>query len=133
MVCCSGHILREFSFPPGDNVEIRPWGAFKTHYLAEDKSVCYKTLWVNTGEQLSLQYHNKRSELWYIPDENSVFRMTQGNSVKICRGRNRFYIGVGENHTIMNMSSLPLVIHETQMGYCDEMDIVRLYDPYNRQ
>ena len=116
-----------------DNWVYKPWGAYLSHFLTDDKSVCFKTLIINSGHQLSLQYHQQRSEFWYIHDESAVYQLTVGDNTEILRGRRTITIPIGEKHTILNMSSIPLNISETQYGYCEESDIVRIYDPYADQ
>jgi len=108
----------------------KPWGNYKTVFLSGDKSVCFKVLQVDPGHQLSLQYHNKRNEFWYIADKDAYYQMTINDKVEITHGIRSFNIIRGQLHTILNMSSLPLIIYETQTGYCDESDIVRVKDPY---
>ena len=115
----------------------KPWGGYEEHYRAPDLSVCYKTLYIEPGHQLSAQYHHNRAEMWYISDTNALFQLTlgevnSGNIKSIRRGINRIDIPRGYLHTIKNMSSLTLLIYETQYGKCEENDVVRVYDPYNR-
>lgn len=114
----------------------KPWGGYEEHYRAEDLSVCYKTLYIAPCHQLSLQYHNNRAEMWWIADENSLFELTLGPinlyQKNIKRGINRIDIPKMYVHTIYNLSSRILMIHETQYGKCEEDDIVRLHDPYHR-
>ena len=38
-----------------------------------------------------------------------------------------------EKHMVKNIGTNPLVIYETQVGECDEDDIVRLSDKYGRE
>ncbi len=135
MVCCIGHPITDFSYSPDDRWVKTVWGRYLPHFTSPDKSVCFKTLVINCGFQISLQYHNHRSEFWFIPDENSHYELTVGEKKEIIRGRKEVNIHVGQKHCIMNMSSIPLIIYETQFaagteGRCEEQDIVRLYDPY---
>ena len=130
MVCCTNIIGSEFAFPPDDRQVICPWGFYLTHYTPEDKSVCFKTLVIECGFQLSLQYHNHRAEFWYIHDENSVYELTLGNTKSIFRGTQTVQIPCGTHHTILNMSSVPLVIYEMQYasgptGKCENSGIFR--------
>ncbi len=132
MVCCKNRIT-PFWMPPKENWFERPWGGYINHFTSDDKTVCYKTLMVKHGEQISVQYHNKRSEVWWIPDENSNYELTLDNIKQIYMGERRINVPVGMIHSIKNLSVKPLIIYEMQYGICEESDIVRLYDPYNRQ
>ena len=132
MVCCKTH-LNDFSFPPGEDWVTRPWGKYRTHFKSKDSSVCYKTLIVDCGHQISVQYHNKRSEVWYIPDESAQYQLTLAEEKSIIHGQRKIDIPKGYVHSIFNMSSIPLMIYEFQYGFCDEDDIVRLFDPYANQ
>jgi mannose-6-phosphate isomerase-like protein (cupin superfamily) len=138
MVCCVQNPTLDFAFPPNDKREVRPWGFFITHFTSEDKSVCFKTLVIECGHQISLQYHNFRSEFWYIPDENAHYELTVDENKTIFRGIRTVTILKGQTHCVLNMSSRPLIIYETQFaagsdGKCLDSDIVRLSDPYADQ
>lgn len=107
------------------------WGGYIIHTEREDKSVCVKTLIINPSFQISLQYHNLRSEFWYIADKNALYEFTLDNESEIYEGGDRHhYIPKYSLHCIRNLNQKPLIIHETQMGICSEKDIVRVYDPY---
>lgn len=108
----------------------KPWGFYVIHTERADKSVCVKTLVINSGHQISLQYHKKRREFWYISDESAYYELTLGESRSIKYGESAIIINKFVDHCIRNLSSLPLVIHETQYGFCDDEDIVRITDPY---
>lgn len=132
MVCCNAAHIAEFWAPLGRWNE-KPWGGYVDHFRSDDKSICYKTLVIQCGHQISVQYHLKRAEMWYIADENSRFELTLGQEKKIYSGQKRIDIPKLLLHSIRNINSIPLIIYETQYGECLEDDIVRTYDPYNRQ
>ncbi len=105
----------------------RPWGSF-TRFTNNELSTV-KLLYVNQGEQLSLQYHNHREEFWKVikgsPD------VVIGNENHSASEGEEFFIGVNTNHRI----SAPkdnVVILEISKGEFDENDIVRVEDKYNR-
>lgn len=131
MVCSCN--INGFSVPPPNNAVITPWGYWVEHFCADDLSYRSKTLCINPGHSISVQYHKFRNELWYISQENSEYQLTLAEEKTILRGRRKIDIPVGVVHSITNMSSIPLLIYETQYGAkCAEDDIVRLYDRYNR-
>jgi len=135
---------------PYTNTVNKPWGYYIEHFRAEDKSVCFKTLVVYPTHELSMQYHEKREELWYIPDENAKYflvncsieeyRYNQGwpgldtprKHGELTVGKSAAHIKKLCVHSIKNIGDTDLVIHEMQYGKCDEDDIVRLHDPYKR-
>lgn len=126
MSCCENSVSN-------DRWIIKPWGKMITHYTSDDKSVCFKTLVINCGHQISLQRHEKRSEVWWIPDENAHYELTVAEEKSILMGKRRVDIQHGYVHCIRNMSSLPLIIHEMQYGFADENDCIRIVDPYKDQ
>lgn len=130
---CNQKTEIENSLLNSDEWVYKPWGKYCSHFSPDDKAVCFKTLIIDCGQQLSLQYHQKRAEFWYIHDEFAVYRLTVGDDTEILKGARTINIPRGEKHTILNMSSIPLKIYETQYGYCEESDIVRIYDPYANQ
>ncbi len=134
MVClCGEHKVGDYSFPPDEKWVVKPWGRYLTHFTSEDKSVCYKTLVINPGEQISVQRHERRSEVWYIHEVTAKYALTLAEEHSTLYGERKIDILTGYVHCIKNLSTKPLVIYEMQMGYCDENDIIRIYDPYNRK
>lgn len=111
----------------------RPWGGYIDHYRPDDKSVCFKTLYIEPGHQVSEQYHNNRSEVWWISDEVTAYELTLGENKAILYGQRKIEIPKTLIHCIRNYSSLVLVIDEMQYGICEEEDIVRTKDPYANQ
>jgi len=105
----------------------RPWGSF-TRFTNNELSTV-KLLYVNMGEQLSLQYHNKREEYWKVVSGNP--QITIGDQVIDAKEGDEFNIGLNTNHRI----SAPVdnvTILEISTGEFDESDIVRIEDKYGR-
>jgi mannose-6-phosphate isomerase-like protein (cupin superfamily) len=106
----------------------KPWGYYRD--LHRNPNAVYKEIVIFPGESISLQYHNQRSEFWYIM--NGVGLMTIGDDdVYLSEGDNMF-IGKTIPHRIKNIGEGRLVIRELQCGVCSEDDIVRLDDKYGR-
>lgn len=106
---------------------VKPWGSFNRFTQNEISTV--KFLNITAGEELSLQYHNKREEFWKIVSGHP----------KIVIGEETFYPEPGEEFTILagtqHRIGAPkddVVILEISTGEFDENDIVRLEDKYNR-
>jgi mannose-6-phosphate isomerase len=106
----------------------RPWGSYEVLYEADTYKV--KRVIVKSGKRISYQYHQNRSEHWTI---------VQGTGNFILDGMNRtvtvgdvLSIDIGSLHRIHNISTCDLIVIETQIGVCDESDIVRIDDDFNR-
>ena len=112
-----------------NSYEERPWGRFDI--LMEAETLKVKMLNVYPKKRLSLQYHEKRSEHWFVVKgkakihlDGKEFYLNQGNSIDI---------PLGKNHFIGNDTDAELIIIEIQQGdYLKEDDIIRLDDPYGR-
>lgn len=105
----------------------RPWGSFTRYTLNELSTV--KLIYINQGEELSLQYHNKREEFW---------KVIKGNP-KIIIGDREVHANEGDEFSvplkILHRIGAPennVVILEISKGEFDEEDIVRVEDKYNR-
>jgi len=120
-----GRILRE---NPRENH--RPWGHYEV--LCEeypDHKIKRITLW--PGKRLSLQFHNKRSEHWFIVSGQA--RITRDKEQVVLGPFQSVDITVGAVHRIENIGDEPLVFIEVQHGdYFGEDDIVRIEDDFGR-
>ena len=109
--------------------ENRPWGTYEI--LLENENYKVKLITVKPNEQLSIQYHHKRNEVWtivsgegYVTVDNGTTLVTYGDVVKIKKL---------QHHTIRNVSDQDLVFIEVQTGtYFGEDDIIRISDKYGR-
>jgi mannose-6-phosphate isomerase len=116
--------MKEFLY-----MEKRPWGAF--FVLSDEKDFKIKKIEVNPSKRLSYQFHNKRSELWYILKGVGIVTINdketevkKGSIVKIKKL---------EKHRIENNGSKTLTFIEVQTGsYFGEDDIVRIQDDFDR-
>jgi len=105
----------------------RPWGTYEV--LIDEPNYKVKRIIVRKGSRFSLQYHHLRSEYWaivggrgYVQTEDSVISAIPG----MC-----FFIPKGQVHRATS-SSEDLIFIETQIGECNEDDIVRIEDDYGR-
>lgn len=107
----------------------RPWGFYTV--LAQGKGFLSKVIHVNTGQKLSLQSHNYRSEHWVVLSgkanvviENEEHILTSGHSIDI---------PVKTKHSLQNPYDEELEIIEVQLGSTLlEDDIIRYEDMYGR-
>ena len=110
-------------------VDYRPWGWFKNYTSGKNFKV--KKIHVYTGQSLSLQSHDKRSEHWVVVKgvakvviDESIHTLTVGKSI---------FIPQGSKHRLSNEENETLEIIEVQIGsYLEEDDIIRYEDIYNR-
>lgn len=108
--------------------EERPWGTYEVLLNTENCKV--KRIIVNPNEQLSVQYHNKRSELWKIISGKGQILI--GNDWIEAKPGVMVEIPQGAIHSVKAIDE-SLVFIEIQTGtYFGEDDIVRLSDKYNR-
>jgi len=110
--------------------EIRPWGRY--WILDESENFKVKRIQVNPGKRLSLQYHNKRAEVWTIV--SGVGTITINNEIKDFNVGEVAEIPLGASHRIENKQDEPVIFIEVQYGtYFGEDDIVRIEDDYGRR
>ena len=105
----------------------RPWGSFTCFTNNELSTV--KLLYVNQGEQLSLQYHSKREEFWKVIEGSP--EIVIGGEVHNANKGDEFFIPINIEHRI-GASKDNVVILEISKGEFDEEDIVRVEDKYGR-
>ena len=123
------HIVRVPTNHSGDKkFDRRPWGSYKV--LLDEPNVKVKKIIVSPKQRLSLQLHKQREELWKVTSGNGV--MTLGCEEFEIREGDRIEISKYEVHRVENNSESNLEFIEVQTGVCQEDDIVRIEDDYNR-
>jgi mannose-6-phosphate isomerase len=106
----------------------RPWGSYEI--LTELPYCKVKHITIDPGQQISVQYHNKRQEAWTIV--SGTGQVLIGNQWQIVTAGDTVSIPQGVVHSVKALEN-PLVFIEVQTGtYFGEDDIVRLEDKYNR-
>lgn len=121
-------LLNVPNFSGDKSHETRPWGSFRV--LLDEPEIKVKRITVKKGQRLSLQLHTKRDELWSVISGygtmqvgNKSWDISQGSVVKI----NRY-----DAHRVKSDGFHDLVFVEIQTGECQEDDIIRIEDDYNR-
>jgi len=107
----------------------RPWG--EEVWLTKDTGTpsMAKIIRVKPGEPLSLQYHERRDEFWYVISGDG--EATIGSErIPLVSGATCF-VPRGEKHRVTG-GTAELVFVELAFGEFDEDDIVRLEDKYGR-
>lgn len=105
----------------------RPWGEFRQFTHNESSTV--KIITVSPGEELSLQFHHKRTEFWRVLRGEPV--LTIGDQVIEAKEGDEFEIKEGVQHRIKGGNTVVQIL-EISLGDFDENDIVRLQDRYGR-
>ncbi len=107
----------------------RPWGYYTV--LAEGKGFLTKMIQVNSGQKLSVQSHNHRSEHWVVL-EGKAKVLLEGKEHILSPGHS-IDIDVKEIHSLQNPYEETLKIIEVQKGdLLIEEDIIRYEDMYGR-
>jgi mannose-6-phosphate isomerase-like protein (cupin superfamily) len=107
--------------------EERPWGFFRR--FTDNTPSTVKIISVRSGERLSLQSHNKRSEFWYVTRGGGFFEIN-GERIPAQPG-DEVFIEKGTKHR-MSAGENGLEVLEISLGEFDEDDIIRYEDEYNR-
>lgn len=105
----------------------RPWGKFE-HFTVGD-GWRLKILSLKKGERLSLQSHNKRTEVWVVVEGTPIVRI--GNKEKTLGVGDSVRIPVRQKHRISARDNNVIIV-ETLLGEYNEEDIVRYEDDYGR-
>lgn len=125
------HYLKDNNITQSTNQkkDFRPWGWFET--LTVETGYQVKRICVNSGEKLSLQSHEHRSEHWVVV--SGTAKVTIDDEVSFLTGGQSVYIPVKSLHRLENEHNELLVLIEVQTGdYLGEDDIVRYDDKYSR-
>jgi len=110
--------------------EQRPWGYFSV--LEEGENYKVKKIVVNPGHRLSLQTHQKRSEIWTVVKGKPT--ITCGEEINQYGEGDCIKIPLHAKHRIENKTDSVICIIEVQFGeYVGEDDITRIDDDYRRE
>jgi len=107
---------------------VRPWG---TYEILTDLPYCkVKHITIEPGQQISVQYHNKRAEAWTIV--SGTGQVLIGKQWQIVTAGDTVSIPQGAVHSVKALEN-PLVFIEVQTGtYFGEDDIIRISCKYGR-
>lgn len=120
----SSWLLQEWKAPKTE----RPWGYYRV--LHEVAGMKVKELTINPGQQLSMQRHNLRAELWIVSEGTAVLNsmMPGGYSLPTLKLMTHasYTIPKQDWHQLTNPFDVPCRIVEIQYGEsCTEDDIER--------
>lgn len=107
----------------------RPWGHWKVTDIGEGFVI--KTITVDPGKRLSLQYHHHRIEYWTVVSGEGVAEV--GEEKHNLVSGSFLVIPKKMKHRLRCSGIKPLILVEIQTGLVlKESDIFRLEDDYNR-
>jgi len=110
-------------------IQKTPWG----HYIILDSGTDYKVkrLIIKPGQMTSYQTHAQRSEHWITIKGKGLVILDEQAVVLV--PDTQVGIKQGAKHRIINAGQYSdLILIEVQYGICDEDDIIRLDDKYER-
>ena len=110
-----------------NQIESKPWGSYEV--LLDEPNYKVKRIVVDAYQRFSLQYHKHREEHWVIVGGSGTVEIKGREFLAIMRSH--WVILRKERHRA-TAGPNGLVFIETQTGICDEDDIVRLEDDYDR-
>ncbi len=105
----------------------RPWGSF-TEFI-KNKKCTVKIIELKPRQDLSLQYHKTRDEMWYF--FNKAFVQIGDKIQKVIPG-DVVKIGKGKMHRVMAGWKRVRFL-EISLGHFKEGDEIRLEDEYGRK
>lgn len=109
----------------------RPWGKFRQYTHNQPTTV--KIITVKFGEQLSVQRHRYRDELWIAFDPGLVALIGDETIFMNPQTQEPVYIPRKTIHSIKNVSLIESArFLEIAFGHFDEADIERFKDKYGR-
>lgn len=107
----------------------RPWGRYMVvHHTPEWWT---KTLMIKGWHRLSLQIHERRTELWHAPEGR--LHATIGDEHITLSPDVVYTVPTGAVHRLYNPTSYELALVEVALGQPEEDDIIRLEDDYGRK
>lgn len=114
-------------------IDYRPWGKFIQFCKNENTTV--KIIEVQPRQQLSVQKHKKRDEMWIALNQGLVALI--GDETIFMKdieiGEEPVWVPKGTVHSIKNTNeALPARFLEISFGEFDEDDIERIRDDYGR-
>lgn len=104
----------------------RPWGEYQV--LEKTSEYWLKKLFINKGEQSSLQSHKNRDEIWIVL--HGRIKAQKGEVSFILNEGEFLKIGKEEKHRIYGLTNACIL--EAAFGQPRERDIIRYEDDYGR-
>ena len=103
----------------------KPWGFFEK--LTDNEKTTVKIISINAGNRTSLQFHEHRSEKWYVLSGEGYAINPDKTKIKI---GDKLFISKTTVHRLEAITDMKIL--EISFGDFDELDIKRLEDDYSR-
>ena len=117
-----------------NNVVDKPWGWFED--LFRSKEFVIKRIYVLPYESLSLQSHEKRSEIWKVEKGFATVVLEFDGELYKDQYPPNYVLNIkcGQIHRLVNETDSLVQLLEIQQGEpeCSEQDIKRISDKYER-
>lgn len=108
----------------------KPWG-YELHWVEEDKPYMGKILHIDAGKRLSLQYHDKKQESWFLMSGQAkiIWEDTNGNLVETEMQPGMGYTcQTGQKHRLAGITDCDIIeVSTPEIG-----NTYRLEDDYER-
>ena len=108
----------------------KPWG-WEIHWVPEGKPYMGKVLHINGGARISLQYHDKKEESWFLLSGRCklITDNEKGELVEIEFEKGKGYsCGIGQKHRLMGITDCDVLeVSTPEIG-----TTYRLQDDYAR-
>ena len=108
-----------------DRIIDKPWGFFEK--LTDNEITTVKLISINAGKRTSLQFHEHRSEKWYVLSGDGYAMNPDKKRVK---PGDKLFISKTTVHRLEAITDMKIL--EISFGNFQESDIKRLEDDYNR-
>ncbi len=105
----------------------KPWGFYRQYALNRTCSV--RMIVLEPSQETSLHWHNLRSDLWIILDDDVKVQI--GDETHVATAGEEFFIPSEQVHRLESLGKECRIL-EIAFGYCVEDDIHRLADDYGR-
>ena len=108
-------------------IEHRPWGTYEVLLDKPDHKV--KEIYLKPNHRFSLQYHEHREEHWVVVEGDGIVQVNEKEYPAYVR--THWVILPTQKHRA-TAGPNGLIFIETQIGDCQEEDIIRIEDDYGR-
>lgn len=121
---------KDFSNSPYVKRVKKPWG-YELHFVPEDKPYMGKLLHINKNARLSLQYHDKKMESWWIVNGQAkvIWDNNKGELIETeLQDGQGYTTSIGQRHRLVGITNCDIIeISTPEMG-----TTYRLEDDYKR-
>lgn len=121
---------KTFSNTPYQKKIEKPWG-YEIHWVPEEKPYMGKVLHINAGKRLSLQYHDKKEETWFLMNGRAkvMWDNNKGELIETELQKNLGYSCIiGQRHRLIGITDCDII----EVSTPETGTTHRLEDDYKR-